>query len=253
MSIRWPFLKRKNKIETETELTENIPNHVAIIMDGNGRWAKQRGLPRIAGHKEGMDIVRDIVIAATESGVKALTLYAFSTENWQRPKSEVDFLMRLPKEFLHIYLPEMMENHVKIDTIGDFKGLPDHTREAINHAKEKTKENTGLVLNFALNYGSRNEIIKAVKEISTHVNQGTLEIENIDEKKFSSYLYTKDICEPDLLIRTSGEVRLSNFLLWQLAYTELWFTDVLWPDFNEELFKKALIDYQARKRRYGGI
>src|SRR5699024_580931 len=218
-----------------------------------GRWAKQKGMPRIAGHKEGMDVVRDIVIAATESGVKALTLYAFSTENWQRPKAEVDFLLRLPKEFLHIYLPEMIENHVKIDTIGEFKGLTDHTREAIDHAKEATKENTGLVLNFALNYGSRHEIIKAVKEISNQVSQGNLEIENIDEKAFSSYLYTKDIREPDLLIRTSGEVRLSNFLLWQLAYTELWFTDVLWPDFNEELFKKALKDYQARKRRYGGI
>lgn len=253
MSIRWPFSRKKKRKKTEVELTQNIPNHVAIIMDGNGRWAKQRGMPRIAGHKEGMDVVRDIVIAATESGVKALTLYAFSTENWQRPKAEVDFLLRLPKEFLHIYLPEMIENQVKIDTIGEFKGLPDHTREAIDHAKETTKENTGLVLNFALNYGSRHEIIKAVKEISNQVNQGNLQIENIDENIFSSYLYTKGIKEPDLLIRTSGEVRLSNFLLWQLAYTELWFTDVLWPDFNEELFKKALKDYQARKRRYGGI
>lgn len=251
MSIRWPFFKRKKK--TITELTEDIPKHVAIIMDGNGRWAKRRGLPRIAGHKEGMDVVRDIVIAATEAGVKVLTLYAFSTENWRRPKSEVDFLMRLPKEFMHVYLPEMIENHVKIDTIGEFKGLPDHTRDAINHAKEKTKDNKGLILNFALNYGSRNEIVKAVKEISNQVNAGTLEVESIDEELFSSYLYTKGIEEPDLLIRTSGEVRLSNFLLWQLAYTELWFTNELWPDFNEELFEEAMIDYQARKRRFGGI
>src|SRR5699024_10593330 len=181
MSIRWPFSRKKKQEKTEVELTQNIPNHVAIIMDGNGRWAKQKGMPRIAGHKEGMDVVRDIVIAATKSGVKALTLYAFSTENWQRPKAEVDFLLRLPKEFLHIYLPEMIENHVKIDTIGEFKGLPDHTREDIDHAKEATKENTGLVLNFALNYGSRHEIIKAVKEISNQVSQGNLEIENIDE------------------------------------------------------------------------
>ncbi len=251
MSIRWPFFKKKKK--KTTELTEDIPKHVAIIMDGNGRWAKRRGLPRIAGHKEGMDVVRDIVIAATESGVEILTLYAFSTENWRRPKAEVDFLMKLPKEFMHVYLPEMIENHVKIDTIGEFKGLPDHTRDAINHAKEKTKDNKGLILNFALNYGSRNEIVKAVKEISNHVNTGTLKIENIDEELFSSYLYTKNIGEPDLLIRTSGEVRLSNFLLWQLAYTELWFTNELWPDFNEELFEKAMIDYQARKRRFGGI
>src|SRR5699024_8500517 len=163
MSIRWPFFKRKEKVEIE--ISENIPHHVAMIMDVSGRWAKQRGVPRVAGHKEGMDVDRDIVIAATESGVEGLTLYAFSTDNWQRPKSEVDFLMILPKEFLHIYLPEMIENHVKIDTIGEYKGLPDHTREAINHAKEETKENTGLVLNFALNYGSRNEIIEAVKLI----------------------------------------------------------------------------------------
>src|SRR5699024_5219923 len=163
----------------------------------------------------------------------------FSTENWQRPKSEVDFLMILQKEFLHIYLPEMIENHVKIDTIGEYKGLPDHTREAINHAKEETKENTGLVLNFALNYDSRIELI------SNEVNEGNLNIENIDETIFSSYLYTKNISEIDLLIRTSGEVRLSNFLLWQLAYTELWFTDVLWPDFNEDMFKEALKDYQT--------
>lgn len=251
MSIRWPFLKRKKK--TIIEVPENVPKHVAIIMDGNGRWAKKRGLPRVAGHKEGMDVIRDIVIAATEAGVEVLTLYAFSTENWRRPKSEVDFLMKLPKEFMHIYLPEMMENQVKIDTIGEFKGLPDHTREAINHAKEKTKNNTGLILNFALNYGSRDEILKAVKEISSEINDGKLEVEEIDEEIFSSYLYTKDICEPDLLIRTSGEVRLSNFLLWQLAYTELWFTNELWPDFNEELFNQAMIDYQSRKRRYGGI
>ncbi len=251
MSIRWPFLKRKKK--SITEIPDNIPNHVAIIMDGNGRWAKQRGLPRIAGHKEGMDVVRDIVIAATEAGVKVLTLYAFSTENWRRPKSEVDFLMKLPKEFMHIYLPEMIEKNVKIETIGELTQLPDHTLKAIVHAKEKTKSNDGLILNFALNYGSRHEIVEAVKAISTQVNQGNLEIENIDEDIFSSYLYTKNMCEPDLLIRTSGEIRLSNFLLWQLAYTELWFTDVLWPDFNEELFKKALVDYHTRKRRYGGI
>ncbi|HLQ84248.1 MAG TPA: isoprenyl transferase [Pseudogracilibacillus sp.] len=251
MSIRWPFFRRKKK--SITKIPDNVPDHVAIIMDGNGRWAKQRGLPRVAGHKEGMDVVRDIVIAATEAGVKILTLYAFSTENWRRPKSEVDFLMKLPKEFMHIYLPEMIEKNVKIETIGEFNQLPDHTRKAIIHAKEETKNNDGLILNFALNYGSRHEIVEAVKEISTQVNQGKLDIEKIDEDIFSSYLYTKSICEPDLLIRTSGEIRLSNFLLWQLAYTELWFTDVLWPDFNEEHFKKALVDYHTRKRRYGGI
>lgn len=252
MSIRWPFFKKKLKEKVEV-VDGNVPEHVAIIMDGNGRWAKKRGLPRIAGHKEGMDVVKEIVEAATDSGVKVLTLYAFSTENWKRPKSEVDFLLRLPKEFLHVYLPEMIENNVKIDTIGEFNELPDHTREAIDHAKKETKENNGLLLNFALNYGSRDEILRAVKQISQEVKEKKIELENIDEDIFSSYLYTNGLCEPDLLIRTSGEIRLSNFLLWQLAYTELWFTDVLWPDFTKEIFNQSIKDYQLRKRRYGGI
>src|SRR5699024_8048931 len=164
--------------------------------------------------------------------IKILTLYAFSTENWKRPKSEVDFLMRLPKEFLHIYLPEMNENNVRIETIGEFNSLPAHTKEAINYAKKKTENNDGLILNFALNYGSRFEIMKAIKEVTKDINEGKMNVEQLDEKMFSNYLYTKDIADPDLLIRTSGEQRLSNFLLWQLAYAEFWFTDVLWPDFN---------------------
>ncbi len=254
MSMKLPFFKNKQqKSSGEEHDLDNMPNHVAIIMDGNGRWAKKRGLPRIAGHKEGMNVVKEIVKAARNSNVQILTLYAFSTENWKRPKSEVDFLMKLPKEFLHIYLPELMENKVRINTIGDFEALPDHTKEAIHYAKEKTKNNDGLLLNFALNYGSRFEIMRAIKQVMTDIDGSKLSMDNLDESTFSEYLYTKDLTDPDLLIRTSGEQRLSNFLLWQVAYSEFWFTDVLWPDFTEEIFNNALHDYQQRKRRYGGI
>ncbi|MGY0691591.1 isoprenyl transferase [Virgibacillus sp. FSP13] len=255
MSMKLPFFKKKqNDTNGQCDIEEkNIPKHVAIIMDGNGRWAKKRGLPRIAGHKEGMNVVKEIVKAARNYHVEILTLYAFSTENWKRPKTEVDFLMRLPKEFLHIYLPELIENNVRIDTIGNFTDLPDHTKEAIQYAKDKTKNNNGLLLNFALNYGSRFEIMRAIKEITMDIDGSKLSIDALDEKVFSKYLYTTGLRDPDLLIRTSGEQRLSNFLLWQVAYSEFWFTDVLWPDFNEEIFREALHDYQQRKRRYGGI
>src|SRR5690625_2695856 len=200
-----------------------------------------------------MTVVQKIVLAAVTYDIKVLTLYAFSTENWKRPKPEVDFLMRLPKEFSHVYLPEMIENNVKIDTIGDFASLPAHTKDAINHAKEQTKDNDGLLLNFALNYGGRYEIIRAMKKIIQNVENGELSMDMVDEELFSNYLYTHQLSDPDLLIRTSGEQRLSNFLLWQSAYTEFWFTEVLWPDFNEGLFKEALLDYQQRVRRYGGV
>ncbi|MEN1966843.1 isoprenyl transferase [Lentibacillus sp. N15] len=255
MSLKLPFFKNKQIDTNELEISEqdNIPKHVAIIMDGNGRWAKKRGLPRIAGHKEGMNVVKEIVKTASACHVEILTLYAFSTENWKRPKPEVEFLMKLPKEFLHIYLPELMENNVRIDTIGNFDGLPNHTKEAIQYAKKKTRNNNGLLLNFALNYGSRYEIMQAIKEIMTDIDGKKLSFDALDEQTFSEYLYTTGLTDPDLLIRTSGEQRLSNFLLWQVAYSEFWFTDVLWPDFNEEIFRKALHDYQQRKRRYGGI
>ncbi|WP_010530657.1 isoprenyl transferase [Lentibacillus jeotgali] len=253
MPMKLPFFKnKKTKVKEETEL-DNIPEHVAIIMDGNGRWAKKRGLPRIAGHKEGMEVVKRIVKTAVNCHVEVLTLYAFSTENWRRPKSEVDYLLGLPKEFLHIYLPELIENNVKIDTIGDFDVLPDHTKKAVRYAKEQTKDNDGLLLNFALNYGSRFEIIQAIRQIITDIDSSDLSLDKLDEHIFSEYLYTTGLSDPDLLIRTSGEQRLSNFLLWQLAYTEFWFTDVLWPDFTDEKFKEALHDYQQRKRRYGGV
>ncbi|MEN2464541.1 isoprenyl transferase [Ornithinibacillus sp. FSL M8-0202] len=254
MPMKLPFFKSKNEerfIQTE-ELT-NVPEHVAIIMDGNGRWAKRKGLPRIAGHKAGMDVVKKTVETAVKYNIKVLTLFAFSTENWRRPKQEVEYLLRLPKEFLHIYLPDLMKNNVRIETIGDFDSLPDYTKEAVRYAKEKTKNNDGLLLNFALNYGSRDEILSAIKLIMKDFDEEKFSLEQLDEERLSQYLYTNHLSDPDLLIRTSGEQRLSNFLLWQLAYTEFWFTDVLWPDFNEEIFVEALMDYQNRSRRFGGI
>lgn len=252
MSIKIPFLSKQPK-ESDSLSEENAPNHVAIIMDGNGRWAQKRGLPRFAGHKEGVSTVNKIVKTAVKANVKVLTLYAFSTENWKRPKQEVEYILKLPKEFLHVYLPSLMENNVRIETIGDFSALPSSTQEAVNYAKEKTKANDGLILNFALNYGSRYEILKAVKQIAEEVKEDAIDMNSLDEETFSKYLYTEDVSDPDLLIRTGGEYRLSNFMLWQMAYTEFWFTDKLWPEFTEETFYEALLAYQQRKRRYGGI
>lgn len=253
--IKLPFFNRKKRIDLQpsTLKLENIPGHVAIIMDGNGRWAKKRGLPRIAGHKEGMTTVRRIVKAANRIDVKVLTLYAFSKENWKRPQAEVDFLMKLPKEFLTTYLPELIEENVKVQTIGDFDGLPSFTKEAIREAMEQTKHNDGLILNFALNYGGRYELVHAVQSMMQDISDKKLQMEDIDETCISRYLYTEKLADPDLIIRTSGEHRLSNFLLWQSAYSELWFTEVLWPDFDELLFEQAVSDFQNRKRRYGGI
>ncbi|MFD2925554.1 isoprenyl transferase [Halobacillus naozhouensis] len=255
MPIKIPFTKNKKQNTRQPQSLDagHIPKHVAIIMDGNGRWAKKRGLPRVAGHKEGMSVVKKIVRRASDLDVSVLTLYAFSTENWKRPKNEVDFLMKLPIDFLNTYLPELIERDVQVQTIGDTEFLPDHTRKAVEEAIERTSDNSGLILNFALNYGSRFEMVQAVKQISTRVESGELSTSDINEQLFSSHLYTSDLFEPDLLIRTSGEQRLSNFLLWQLAYAEFWFTEVLWPDFDEQLFEQALHDYQNRKRRYGGI
>lgn len=251
MLSKLPFVKSKAKEKPGQFIeSDNIPKHVAIIMDGNGRWAKKRGLPRIAGHKEGMSTIKKIVRIANKHNLEVLTLYAFSTENWKRPKNEVDYLMKLPIEFLSTFLPELIEKNVKVQTIGDFEGLPVHTKQAVQEAKDKTKDNNGLILNFALNYGSRFEIIQAIKQMVKDTESNP---QDINEELLSKYLYTSQIRDPDLLVRTSGEIRLSNFLLWQSAYTEFWFTDVLWPDFDESLFEKALSDYQKRKRRYGGI
>jgi undecaprenyl diphosphate synthase len=233
--------------------SQEVPDHIAIIMDGNGRWAKKRSLPRVAGHHEGMKVVRKITRLANSIGVKTLTLYAFSTENWKRPKIEVDFLMKLPEEFLGTFLPELVEENVRVTMMGNPDRLPAHTLRAVEKARDETKENTGLVLNFALNYGSRTEILDAVKQVLNDVENGKLNKDALTEENFSSYLMTADLADPDLLIRTSGEIRLSNFMLWQLAYTEFWFTDVLWPDFSEEHFIEAIEAYQGRQRRYGGV
>lgn len=253
MSIKIPFLKMYQTGEMLQYPEGNIPEHVAIIMDGNGRWAKKRGMPRVAGHKEGVSTVAKVVKAAVKCNVKVLTLYTFSTENWKRPKNEVDSILRLPKEFLHIYLPDLIANNVRIMAIGNLDSLPAYTREAIKFAVERTKRNDGLQLNLALNYGSRNEILNAMKKMMQDLNDNKLSLDEVDEQRFSKYLYTAGMTEPDLLIRTGGEKRLSNFLLWQLAYTEFIFTDVLWPDFSEKEFVSAIAEYGQRKRRYGGI
>lgn len=232
---------------------EGVPAHIAIIMDGNGRWAKKRALPRIAGHNEGMKTVRQITRSANQLGVKVLTLYAFSTENWKRPKLEVDFLMKLPEEFLSTFLPELIEENVRVEMIGDMEQLPAHTKKAIQNAMDRTAGNDGLILNFALNYGSRTELVQAVQSMIQDVKAGSLAEEDITDATISRYLMTSHLPEPDLLIRTSGEHRLSNFMLWQLAYTEFFFTDVLWPDFSEKHLLEAVASYQKRSRRFGGL
>ncbi|RLL45345.1 isoprenyl transferase [Oceanobacillus piezotolerans] len=252
MSKKFPFFKRKKEEVPDLEY-EAVPSHVAIIMDGNGRWAQNKGLPRVAGHKEGVHAVNRVVRAAARANIDILTLYAFSTENWKRPKSEIDYLMKLPKQFLHIYLPEIMENNVRIETIGEFDALPDHTKNAVQNAIDKTANNNGLLLNFAINYGSRNEIMHAVKRLMNDIDSSKVTLDSLDENLFSNYLYTNGLRDPDLLIRTSGEQRLSNFLLWQSAYTEFWFTDTLWPDVDEAFFYQAIEEYQLRKRRFGGL
>jgi undecaprenyl diphosphate synthase len=250
--------KKKNVSSTLQEKIEeikksSIPEHVAIIMDGNGRWAKKRALPRIAGHHEGMKVVRKTTKLANALGIKVLTLYAFSTENWKRPKNEVEYIMKLPDEFLGTFLPELIKENVQVKMMGYKNQLPVHTLRAIENAIEETKHNDGLVLNFALNYGSRAEILDAVKLAINDCVSGKLTEEALDEKVFSSYLMSSNFMDPDLLIRTSGEIRLSNFMLWQVAYTEFWFTDVLWPDFSEEHLFEAIEVFQKRQRRFGGI
>ncbi|KHD86527.1 UDP pyrophosphate synthase [Heyndrickxia ginsengihumi] len=243
----------KNEFLNEQFNDSQIPHHVAIIMDGNGRWAKQRHLPRIAGHHEGMKVVRKIATLASRLGVKVLTLYAFSTENWKRPKHEVEYLMKLPEEFLGSFLPELQAHNIRVEMMGHKEQIPSYTQRAISKAMEETKDNDGLVLNFALNYGSRDEIMWAVRNIVKDAKNGIINEDDVTENVFSQYLMTKDYKDPDLMIRTSGELRLSNFMLWQLAYTEFIFTDVLWPDFSEEDFLNALKEYQNRSRRFGGL
>ncbi|PZD93355.1 isoprenyl transferase [Paenibacillus sambharensis] len=243
----------RRKPSVKTLSPDNIPQHVAIIMDGNGRWAKSRGLPRVAGHHSGMKAVKRVTMAADRLGIKYLTLYAFSTENWKRPKSEVDFLMKLPQEFLAIELEELIANNVQVRMMGYKEGLPSHTLQALETAIERTAGNTGLVLNFALNYGSRKEMMDTVRQLCQEAAEGHLQPGGLTEADFEARLLSGGMPDPDLLIRTSGELRISNFMMWQLAYSELWFTEVYWPEFSEEHFLEAVSEYQRRARRYGGL
>jgi len=231
----------------------DIPKHIAIIMDGNGRWAKKKRLPRISGHKQGINSVREITRVCGEIGIKYLTLYTFSTENWNRPQREVNALMGLLLNTINIEVQELNKNNVCLKTIGNVDQLPLKTKKGIEDGKELTKNNTGLKLCLALSYGSRQEIISGVKKISEKVKNGIMGIEQIDENSFSNELYTSEFPDPDLLIRTSGENRISNFLLWQIAYSEIYLTDTYWPDFREGELIKSLFDYQSRERRFGKV
>ncbi|WP_301876079.1 isoprenyl transferase [Limosilactobacillus oris] len=250
------FAKKDPVSENMAIDMERIPHHIAIIMDGNGRWAQKRHLPRVAGHKQGMQTVKTITIAASNLGVKVLTLYAFSTENWKRPSSEVNYLMQLPIRFFSTFVPDLVKNNVRVMVMGDIQRLPAKTQQAVNDAVADTANCDGMVLNFALNYGSRDEITRAVQEVAAAVQAGTVSPEAIDEELVSQHLMTAplgEFADPDLLIRTSGEERISNFLLWQLAYSELEFVPEHWPDFDAESLKRAIIEFQGRHRRFGGL
>ncbi len=230
---------------------DRVPKHVAIIMDGNGRWAKEQGEDRVFGHISGVHSVREALTAATKIGVEYLTLYTFSTENWNRPKEEIDALMDLLVRTIASEVDSLNENKVRLTTIGDTSSLPESCLETLNKAKEKTKNNKKITLILALSYSSRLELAEAVKQISSDIEANKIQSNEINEQLISSYLSTSDIPDPDLLIRTSGEIRISNFLLWQIAYSELYFTETLWPNFKEEHFFKAIQEYQQRERRFG--
>ena len=231
--------------------THKLPTHIAIIMDGNGRWAKQRGLDRIFGHQQGVNAVRNVIEASAELGIKYLTLYAFSTENWGRPDEEVNALMNIMIQSLNKETDTLLKNNIRMLTIGDTGRLSDDVRERLNESINLTSGCTGLNLIIAISYSSRWEILEAAKQISTQVKSGKLGIDQIDEQAFENFLSTKGIPDPDLMIRTSGEKRISNFLLWQMAYTELYISEILWPDFSKEHLYEAIIDYQKRERRFG--
>lgn len=231
----------------------NIPTHVAIILDGNGRWAKKRFMPRVIGHQEGMKKVVEIVEKSSDIGIKYLSVYAFSTENWKRPIKEVNSLMDLLVIYVEKQLDKLNKNNVKVTTLGDISVLPEKSREAIMRACDKTSQNTGMTLNIAINYGGRDDIIFAFKGLSKEITNGNIKIEDVDESLFKKYLYTGEQPDIDLLIRSGGDQRVSNFMLYQMAYAELYFTDCLWPDFNEDELYKAIIEFQRRNRRFGGI
>lgn len=238
---------------TDKIIKDRLPKHIAIIMDGNGRWAKERGEHRIVGHQNGVEAVRQTVEGAAELGISYLTLYAFSTENWNRPKDEVLSLMSLLVDAIDHETPTLMKNNVSLKAIGDLSSLPEEVRLKLEGTIEKTEVNTGLTLVLALSYSARWEIVDAVKQIALKTKSGELAIEDIDSSLFENHLTTKDIPDPELVIRTSGEYRISNFLLWQIAYSEFYFAKIFWPDFNKEELCNAIIDYQNRERRFGKI
>lgn len=241
------------KREADVIDAARLPRHIAIIMDGNGRWAQKRGLPRTLGHREGAETLHRIVKTASDIGIQVLTAYAFSTENWKRPKDEVSFLMKLISDYIDMKLGEMHKNHVQIRFIGKIDELSDQLQQKMHEAEQLTANNKGLILNLAINYGSRAEIVRAVRIIAEKIAAGKLLPEDISEATITQHLYTADLCDPDLLIRPGSDLRISNYLLWQSAYSEFWFTDVNWPDFKDEHLRQAIIDYQKRERRFGGL
>tara|TARA_B100000941_G_scaffold80403_1_gene55067 strand:+ start:229 stop:1032 length:804 start_codon:yes stop_codon:yes gene_type:complete len=246
------FTKENLNLSNEIDKVR-VPEHVAIIMDGNGRWATKQGLPRSSGHNEGVNVLKDIIKASKNLGCKILTVYAFSTENWSRPAKEVDFLINLFEKVIKREIEEIHKKLIKINFIGDLSPFPENLKLIINKSEELTKNNNDFILNICINYGGRQEIVSVAKSLALKSLSGDINPNEVNEELFESELLTKGHKDPDLLIRTSGEKRISNFLLWQLAYSEIYITDVFWPDFNESEFLKAIIDYQSRNRRFGGI
>ena len=232
---------------------KRLPNHIAIIMDGNGRWAKRRGFLRVKGHEEGVNSVREITTECAKKHIGQLTLYAFSNENWKRSKTEVNFLMRMLKKFLIAERPTIRDNDIILKTIGRTEALPEDVQKELFISMEESKNNTGMILCLALNYGGRTEIVDAANGLARDVKKGVVKLKDIDDDVFKSYMYTSDMTDPDLLIRTGGEMRVSNFLLWEVSYAELWFTSVYWPEFRKKHLEDALGDYAKRERRYGGL
>jgi len=243
----------QNNAQLSAEAKANLPTHVAVIMDGNGRWAKQRGLPRVEGHRQGAESVREVVQAAGELGIKFITLYAFSVENWNRPKDEVDTLMKYLIRFLRQQLGEMNKNNIRLQAIGQIYRLPENVQEQLAKSIQSTAKNNGITLTLALSYGGRTGIVDAVRKISREVKAGRLDPGEVNEQVIAHHLYTHSMPDPDLLIRTSGEMRVSNFLLWQISYAEFVVTQTLWPDFGKREFYDALEEYSQRQRRYGGV
>jgi len=252
MSLGKIIEKKNNNLSKRID-KQKVPEHIAIIMDGNGRWATKKGLPRTYGHKKGVNVLKEILKASKKLGCKVLTVYAFSTENWTRPTKEVDFLINLFSEVLRNEIEEIHEESTKIKFIGDLTPFPRNLKEIISSSESLTKNNNEFLFNVCVNYGGRQEIVKVAKELALKSSAGEIKPSEINEELFNSELLTGGIKDPELLIRTSGEKRISNFLLWQLAYSEIYISDVLWPDFNEFEFLKAIIDYQSRNRRFGGI